>query len=202
MRPWRQHRTGKTARRAAVIAAALFALPVAAAVMWFAFPYASYRVYMAWLASGVGGGYVRLPASLAAELRPRYADDISTASVAFTTRLPKNLAVSDCKTVYFGNDELVAALREGRSLSAGQLHWLAHELTHGEQCERWGGRKAFAETWFRQADAAAWRTVTAGGLAAGITEYVRTQYVRGLHDSMPMEIEADERAGAVTGTRR
>lgn len=173
---------------------ALLAVPLLASVMWFAFPYASYRLYMAWLSSGVRGGAVGLPPELAARLQPLYADDLAGATVAFTVRLPSNLAVSDCARVYVGNAALVDALRDGAALTQAQTRWLAHELTHGEQCARWGGRKEFAKTWFRQADAAAWDVVRGGGGPAALREYVRTMYVRGLHDAMPMEAEAEERA--------
>lgn len=179
-----------------------FTVPVIALTMWFGFPYASYRIYMAWLASGVSGGYGRLPAPLAKELLPKYRHDLGEARVAFTDKLPNGLAVADCKTVYFGNEKLVEALRQGSELTDGQRRWLAHELTHGEQCERWGGREAFAKTWFGQADASAWHVVKAGGAFDALREYLRTRYIRGLHDAMPMEIEADERAADVLRARK
>lgn len=192
----------RTRRTVAVVIAVMFAPVAIGLLLWFAFPYAAYRIYMAWLASGMRGGYVTLSAPLAAALAPHYRHDLAQARFALTVKLPSNLAVADCKTVYFGNEAIVRSLREGTALTDGQLRWLSHELTHGEQCERWGGRKAFAKTWFGQADAAAWRTVMDGGLASGVREYVRTQYIRGLHDSMPMEEEADARARAVTGFDR
>lgn len=187
-------RVRRAYRIAAVAFFALLALPV---ILWFAFPYTSYRIYMAWLASGVRGGHGTLSAPLASQLDPHYAHDLSAAAYAYTSRLPATLAVADCTTVYFGNETIVAALRGGERPTTRQLRWLAHELTHGEQCGRWGGRKAFAKTWFAQANAQAWRVVRQGGGMDGLREWLRTRYVRDLHDAMPMEIEADARAREV-----
>lgn len=179
-----------------VAALAFLLLPV---ILWFVFPYASYRIYMAWLASGVRDGYGRLPAPLIERLDSHYAHDLSGVTYAHTRRLPKTLGVADCTTLYFGSEAMVGALRDGTRLTTGQLRWLAHELTHGEQCGRWGGRKQFAETWFAQANAQAWRVVRQGGGAAALGEWLRTRYIRGLHDAMPMEAEADARAAQVLG---
>lgn len=183
----------------AVAALAALAFPV---VMWFLFPYPSYRIYMAWLASGVRGAYGTLPADLDARLAPHYAADLSAASYAFTVRLPGNLAVSDCTTIYFGDPAIVAHLREDLPLTPRETRWLAHELTHGEQCRRWGGRGRFAETWFAQADAQAWQVVRRGGAADAMREWLRTRNVVGIHDPMPMEMEADDRARAVMDALR
>lgn len=178
---------------------ALVALPV---VLWFGFPFLSYRIYMAWLASGVKGEYGRLPSDLAGRLAPHYDTDLASASYAFTTRLPGNLAVSDCATVYFGDPGIVAHLRTDLPLTPREMRWLAHELTHGEQCRRWGGRGRFAETWFSQADAQAWQVVRRGGAMDALREWLRTRNVAGIHDPMPMEIEADDRARAVMDALR
>lgn len=179
---------------ASIVVAVCVALP---ALLWFGFPYASYRIYMAWLASGVRGGYGALSAPLASRLDPHYGHDLSAAAYAYTSRLPATLAVADCTTVYFGNESTVAVLRRGEQLTTRQLRWLAHELTHGEQCERWGGRAQFARTWFSQANAQAWSTVRSGRGWAALGEWLRTRYIRDLHDAMPMEIEADARAREV-----
>jgi len=167
------------------------------AFLWFAAPYFTYQIYMGGLAMGVRGGYWRLPPAYAAGLAPFYGDDLATAAIARTALLPRNLAVADCKTVYFGDPLIVEHLRAGTALTRRELRWLAHELTHGEQCQRWGGRPRFARTWFSQAGTQAWRVVRSGGTMAGIREYLRTKNVADLHDAMPMEIEADERAARV-----
>lgn len=185
-------------RIAGIVVAAAVLLP---ALLWFGAPYLSYRIYMAWLASGVEGGYGQYAPELAASLAPHYAHDLSAARFAHTRRLPASLAVADCTTVYFGSAAIVRHLREGGELTERELRWLAHELTHGEQCGRWGGREAFAKTWFREANAQAWRTVSGGRGWAALGEWLRTRYVRDLHDAMPMEIEADERAREVLRAR-
>jgi hypothetical protein len=191
-----------TRKEAPLLAAAAFItcllLPV---FLWFAAPYYTYQLYMGLLASGVHDGYWHLPPKLVSELAPHYAHDISLAAYAYTARLPKNLAVGDCKTIYFGDSEIVAHLRAGTPLTTRELRWLSHELTHGEQCERWGGRKKFAKTWFREAGTEAWRVVRGGEGGAAVREYLRTKYVKNLHDAMPMEVEADERARSVLDAR-
>src|SRR5512146_995173 len=113
--------------RAATVVAGVVALLALPAVLWFGFPYLSYRIYMAWLASGVKGEYGTLTADLASTLAPRYDADIGAARYAFTTRLPGHLAVSDCATVYFGDPGIVAHLRLGLPLTDRELRWLAHE---------------------------------------------------------------------------
>lgn len=179
---------------ASIVVAVCVVLPV---LLWFGFPYTSYRIYMAWLASGVVGGYGSLPEPLVRQLDARYAHDLVGARYAHTSRLPTSLAVADCATVYFGSPDIVADLREGAPLTERRLRWLSHELTHGEQCQRWGGRAQFARTWFSQANAQAWRTVRDGRGWAALGEWFRTRYIRDLHDAMPMEIEADARAREV-----
>ncbi|MEY4744470.1 MAG: hypothetical protein RL272_415 [Candidatus Parcubacteria bacterium] len=171
---------------------------LAPAFLWVFGQYYAYTLYMGWLASGVRGGYWRLPAPLAAELAPHYADDLSSASYAFTANLPADLAVADCTTVYFGDSAIVAHLRAGSPLAPKETRWLAHELTHGEQCGRWGGRREFAKTWFAQAGEQARRVIGRGRAAAAIGEYLRTENVAELHDAMPMEKEGDERARIVS----
>lgn len=184
-------RTRKAIRIAAVTVVIVSAFPF---LMWFLFPYPSYRLYMAWLGTGVTEGYAPLAPELAQALAPRYSYDLSAVRAAHTVRLPEHLAVADCATIYFGNGEIFRHVKDGVPLTARELRLLAHELTHGEQCERWGGRRAFAKKWFAQANAQAWAVVRSGGGPDALAEWLRTRYIKGLHDAMPMEEEGDGRA--------
>jgi len=197
-RSTRPHLTRKDALMLA--ASVLLTCLLTPVFLWFLAPYFTYQIYMGGLAMGARDGYARLPPRLAADLAPHYAHDLAGASYAHTAMLPKHLAVADCKTVYFGDAAIVEHLRAGSPLTKRELRWLSHELTHGEQCERWGGRAKFARTWFSQAGEQAWNVVRRGATSEAVQEYLRTKNIAELHDAMPMEIEADDRAKDVLET--
>jgi hypothetical protein len=158
--------------------------------------YFFYKIFMSWMASGVvGPDDVAVPQSLRSRLAPFYDRDLSVVRIAYSSRIDR-LGLTDCTKIYFGDRTIVDAIRLERPLSAGQARWLAHEMTHAEQCLRWGGRKNYADTWFRQLAKEVLAAILQGKLSTVIQSVSRAQSSV-IHDNMSMEQEADERADRV-----
>lgn len=161
--------------------------------------YFFYKVFMSWVNSGVSGSKnLVLPAALQAKLKPFYSIDLGIARYAFTKRF-NDLAITDCTRMYFGNKPIVDAVSLGRNLSMAQVRWLAHELTHVEQCQKWGGRKNYADTWFRQLTREVLSKILTGNFSNIVQNVIKAQ-ASAIHDSMSMEKEAEQRAAAVIGS--
>jgi len=155
--------------------------------------YFFYKIFMSWLNSGTAGpDGIALPAGLKGRLAPFYSHDLSVVRSAYTSKLDR-LAITDCSKIYFSDRAIVDALRLGRPLDAGQARWLAHELTHTEQCVRWGGRKNYADTWFRQLAREVLLAILQGRLSA-VSQSISGAQSSVIHDNMSMEQEAETRA--------
>src|SRR5262245_7657340 len=61
-------------------------------------------------------------------------------------------AITDCTHIRFPEGSLVQSLHQGTLLAEDKdnLRWLLHELRHSDQCSNIGGRKQYANMWFRQ----------------------------------------------------
>jgi len=136
-----------------------------------------------------------LSATLINKLKPYYNYDLSVARYAYTTRF-NNLAMTDCTKIYFGNRTIVDDLRSNRTLTLSEVSWLSHELTHGEQCIRWGGRANYANTWFKQVAKAALAAILSGNFS-GLAQEISGAQSSAVHDKMSMEQEANQRAATV-----
>ncbi len=154
-----------------------------------------YRFFMSWLASGVRGGETSLPQGLRQKLQPYYSNDLAAVRLAETVRI-SGLAVTDCSRVYFGDADIMGRLRRGGDLAKGQLRWLAHELAHTEQCDRWGGRQDYAANWFDEIGAELIKSWVRGGWR-GLARDLGDVRGASFDDKMAMEVEADERADEV-----
>lgn len=160
--------------------------------------YFFYKIFMSWVNSGVSGSNnLALPAALKTKLKPFYSFDLGVARYAYTTRF-SNLAMCDCTKIYFGNKPIVDAVSLNKTLSLSQVRWLAHELTHVEQCLKWGGRKNYANTWFKQLTKEVLNKMLKGSFSS-IVQNVANAQAAAIHDSMSMEQEAEQRAAAVLG---
>lgn len=158
--------------------------------------YFFYKIFMSWLNSGTtGSGHIALPAALQSRLAPFYGNDLSVVRSAYTVKLDR-LAITDCTRIYFGDRAIVDALRLEKSLDPNQIRWLAHELTHTEQCVRWGGRKNYADTWFRQLAREVLLAILQGRLSA-VSQSISGAQNSVIHDNMSMEQEAEVRAAKV-----
>ena len=153
----------------------------------------------------IGTGQTRhpLPEIYQTVLRPYYPKvDLASIRFAFSDRQPVDNATTDCNTIYFNDAKYVETLR-----SAGpnpRLEWLLHELAHPEQCAAAGGREGYAKRWWAEtlaAVAASDETVDLFQDSDEVMEQLEKLSVR-LHDAMPMEREADERARAVLAQLR
>ncbi len=160
--------------------------------------YFFYKLFMSWVNSGVSGANnLALPADLKAKLKPYYSYDLGVARYAYTTRF-SNLAMCDCTKIYFGNKPMVDAISLNKTLTLSQVRWLSHELTHVEQCLKWGGRKNYANTWFKQLTKEVLNKMLRGSFS-NIVQNVANAQASAIHDSMSMEQEAEQRAAAVLG---
>ncbi len=160
--------------------------------------YFFYKLFMSWVNSGVSGSNnLALPAALKTKLKPYYSFDLGLARYAYTTRF-SNLAMTDCTKIYFGNKPIVDAVSLNKTLTLSQVRWLAHELTHVEQCQKWGGRKNYANTWFKQLTKEVLNKILKGSFS-NIVQNIANAQASAIHDSMSMEQEAEQRAAAVLG---
>lgn len=161
--------------------------------------YFFYKIFMSWAASGVADpAEIALPQGLEDKLAPFYENDLSVVRIAYSSRL-ENMGLADCTRIYFSDQKMVDAVRLDRPLTAGQARWLAHELTHAEQCLRWGGRRNYANTWFRQLAREVLAAILQGNLSTVIQSVSRAQSSV-IHDNMSMEQEAEARAARVAGS--
>ncbi|MEJ2096832.1 MAG: hypothetical protein P8Y38_06770 [Deltaproteobacteria bacterium] len=98
-------------------------------------------------------------------------------------------AMTDCHSIYFpsgsGMTDIIEKGNLFNSRHRDDLKWLLHELAHCEQCSQKGGRDSYAQTWFREV---ALSTITQLFLDPGQVS------ARMLHDAMPMEKDAEQKA--------
>jgi len=134
----------------------------------------------------VGDGVTTHPLSprLAAGLQRFYPrSDLARVRVGFAPNQPPENAITDCETIYFANAGTVARVRDGTIRDDVDWIWLLHELRHTEQCRILGGRDAYALAWMED--------VPLQDLGRGEIDPAA------IHDAMPMERDASERAKAV-----
>jgi len=158
--------------------------------------YFFYKLFMTWVNSGVvGTNNNALSTQMVAKLKPSYSFDVSEIRYAYTSRF-SNLGMTDCTKIYFGDKDIVNRLKANSALTTSQVWWLAHEVTHGEQCKRWGGREAYAKTWFKQVTNTVLNNILKGKFTSVVQDIFNAQGAA-IHDSMSMEKEADQRAAKV-----
>jgi len=101
-------------------------------------------------------------------------------------------AMTDCHSIYFPSDSgMIDIVEKGHLFERkyrDDLKWLLHELTHCEQCDEKDGQDAYAVTWFKEVAAS---TITQLFLDP------KQVNARMLHDAMPMEKAAEEKANRV-----
>jgi hypothetical protein len=98
-------------------------------------------------------------------------------------------AMTDCHSIYFpsgcGMSDIVEKGNLFNRKYRDDLKWLLHELAHCEQCDQKGGRDSYAQTWFKEV------------AVSTLTQlFLDPQQVnaRMLHDAMPMENDAEQKA--------
>jgi hypothetical protein len=141
---------------------------------------AVYHAHMEELAAGVE--LAVLPATYRRVLG-RFFPRLALAAVRFgwSDRQPPDNAITDCDRIYFARSDFVERLRRGELRVATDWLWLLHELRHAEQCAALGGRDAYAARWLDEL-----------GLA-----FLADADLATLHDRIPLEDDADERAKRV-----
>jgi hypothetical protein len=149
----------------------------------------AYRAYFA--AIDAGAEMRRLPYEIKQKLTPYYSGRLLEGiryGESRTLVIADN-AMTDCHNIYFPSDSGMIRIVENGLLfdkkHRDELHWLLHELAHSQQCETQGGRDAYAKIWFGD--------LTATTLTQLITD-PRNVNDRVLHDAMPMEKAAEQKA--------
>ena len=147
------------------------------------FNYASYRSYMK-VIDNHAGPKTPLPRETWRTLQPFYTDvNLQTVRIAHSTSgLVGDGCIADCNTIYCVNRRTIQSWRDG---NINQL--LTHELEHAAQCARWGGRTMYGLRWFRNLDVSLIRAIR-NDAAAPVDAATR------VHDRMPMEEKAEEKA--------
>lgn len=159
--------------------------------------YTPYKAYMYWVDQGVSGGKPGLSQNLISVLQPHYSNNLAGVRIAYTSRF-SGLAMTDCSLIYFGNRNIVNKIKDGKRLARWEFSWLTHETAHIEQCFRKGGRKNFADMWFRQAGGAALEAIAAGRFADIIRDITSAQRLAKYEGNMSMEVAANQKANIVT----
>ncbi len=131
-------------------------------------------------------------------LRPFYPGaDLSAVRFAYSNQQPLGNATTDCNQIYFNSESYVNALRDAAPNS--NLVWLLHELVHPEQCAAAGGRDGYAKRWWDELEKAvneSGETIDVFQSRDRIVKQLQALWLR-LHDSMPMERDAQAKAEAV-----
>lgn len=109
--------------------------------------------------------------------------DLGRVRVGFAPSQPPENAITDCDTIYFARRDTVERVRAGTIAEDAEWIWLLHELRHTEQCQILGGREAYALAWMED--------VPLDALKLGEID------PEAIHESMPMERDATDRAIAV-----
>jgi hypothetical protein len=142
-----------------------------------------YDLYMTWIGQMSSGvSTYRLPDRYVKAIGSHYSG-ISLANWRFgySPRQDANNATTDCDKTYFNDQEWVGRMRNSNVIGDSKIHWMLHEIAHYEQCRSWGGRYQYIHTWWTQERAAQ------GGQLD----------MWAIHDTMPMENQADDRANQV-----
>lgn len=159
--------------------------------------YSGYKSYMYWVDQGVRGGTIRLPKNLTDILKPYYKNNLGDVRVAYTTRF-SDLAMTDCTLIYFGNQSVVNKIKDAKKLEKWEFEWLTHEVAHTEQCNKVGGRKKYANMWFKQASGAVLDAVRTGKFSDIVSKVRSAQQLAQYEGGMSMEKAADKKSQDVT----
>ena len=158
----------------------------------------AYNIYMDQM--GAGQQRFQLPAVYRDLLRLRYPQaNFVNYRFAFSDRQPANNATTDCAITYFNSQAQVDALRNAAANPVERWHWLLHEVTHVEQCTAAGGRERYANRWWNElmtAAAASGRAIDFNQPPEALAAQIGA-HAAALHDAMPMEQAADNKATAV-----
>jgi hypothetical protein len=164
----------------------------------------AYNIYMAHMGDRLTTGERvtthQFPAVHREILGPRYPQvNLTTVRFGFADRQRPGNATTDCNTIYFNDADIVEKLRNASRLSNYFWYWLLHEVTHTEQCPVFGGREAYAKRWWDEMEAAAYargRTINFNQSPEALANEIGGLYSE-VHDAMPMELQADNKANAV-----
>ena len=159
--------------------------------------YNGYKAYMNWIDQGVSGGRIQFSRRLVNLLQPYYRNNLNDVRAAYTNRF-SNLAMTDCSIIYFGNSGIVDKLRNNTLFSRSEFSWLAHELTHTEQCDRIGGRKNYAKRWFNEASGVVISAIRSGRFSSIVSDIASAQRLASYDENMSMESSANQRSATVT----
>ena len=156
----------------------------------------AYNIYMDQMGAGVSKH--QLPAVYRDILGPRYQQtNFATYRFGFSDRQPPNNATTDCNTTYFNSASYVDALKNAATNS--NWFWLLHEVSHTEQCTAVGGREGYGKRWWDELEAALAAQGTKVNFAqapADLAKQMGTLFFQ-VHDSMPMEQQASQKAKAL-----
>jgi len=158
--------------------------------------YTGYRNHFRNIRDGAGEGFPLDP-YLVKSLTQYYIPSgvLTQVMVYHRPSLPNDTdAIVDCNKIYVDNADTAKAWQDAvdeeegtLNLDLNQVSLLTHELTHVEQCAKWGGRKEYAVTWFQQLSKEI------------VLELIRNRNLDQdtLHDSMDIEKEAANRSDAL-----
>ena len=151
-------------------------------------PYQVYKAYFKRVDQGKKKS-TKLPANLINMLKSHFRG-LKKVTAFESKNVHGQNAMTDCMKIYFpANSGMINKIKNGYFLNKkdNNLQWLLHELQHTQQCQRVGGRAKYANVWFKQVKTT---TLIAANSGQAINE-------KSIHDSMPMEKEADSTADRI-----
>lgn len=136
--------------------------------------------------------------------QPLFSENLSTVRI-FETSKQGDIALTDCKDIYFPATGIVSKILNNRTPAADgittipfhtaknddDLRWMLHELAHVDQCKQIGGRYNYAVFWFLNLVPLDIAQIV------GLGNTISRKQKRFVHDAMPMEIDAEEYAKAI-----
>jgi hypothetical protein len=142
--------------------------------------YGVYKTFFSWV--GDKATLEKMPQLLIDKLDQYYDNNLKDIRYGYTSKF-KDLAMTDCYNIYFGDKKMIDAIKNN-NMSDTQTRWLLHELAHTEQCYKIKGRNNYAKMWFKQ-------------MASSIKPPYTSDLIKKIHDKMPMEVQADAKRDAV-----
>jgi len=135
-------------------------------------------------------GKSKLPHWFIQKFQKFYKNNLKSVEVHESTKVVGSNAMTDCSKIYFPKGSILSALA-GKQENFNKLRWLLHEVSHTEQCYKKGGRNNYAGMWFGNLPIG---VLSAIGKADTDGDGAIDKYKDRLHDKMPMESDAEQKA--------
>ena len=136
-----------------------------------------YSGYRSFMRKFEGKAKHKLPKHIHPFIRKNYSFDPNVIRYGLVDDVKGAKCITDCYNIYCDEKTMIDSYKSGY----GMVHLSLHELQHSEQCHKKGGRKNYAQYWFKQVP---------GSFFKALNPNKVLDFSDAFHDGMPMEIEA------------